>query len=253
MAHVTGANLRHPYHVQRVQALLPRVHPQRIEFCRWLLQQNDMDEHFTRHVFVTDEATFTRSGVNNFRNTHVWATENPHAVRRTHFQQRFSLNVWAGILNGKLIDPFLLPARITGAAYLHFLQNSLPGLLENVPLYIRQVMWFLHDSAPAHFSRLVRNHLNLEFPHRWVGRNGLIAWPPPNLNSCNFFLWGYMKTLVYANEVNTVQELQNRIQITSDTIRGREDSLLRACTECWILGARLCVNQTNGDNFGNFL
>lgn len=91
------ADLRHPYHAQRVQALLPRDHPQRVEFCRWLLQQNDMDEHFTRHVFVTDEATFTRSGVNNFCNTHLWATENPHAVRRTNFQQRFSLNVWAGI------------------------------------------------------------------------------------------------------------------------------------------------------------
>ncbi|KAL1488282.1 hypothetical protein ABEB36_015233 [Hypothenemus hampei] len=245
----------HPYHVQRVQALLPQDHPQRVQFCLWLLQQHAHDEHFTRHVLVTDEATFTRNGVNNFRNTHVWSMENPHAVRRTTFQQRFSFNVWSGMINGMLIGPFFLPDRMTGANYLNFLQNNLPVLLEDVTLNIRQIMWFLHDGAPSHFSCPVRDELNRQFPHRWVGRNGPILWPPrsPDLTPCDFFLWGYMKSLVYTTEINTLEELRNRIPNACETIRGHQDFILKTCTESWIRRATLCAHQTNGDNFEQFL
>ena len=48
-------------------------------------------------------------------------------------------------MNGKLVGPHILPIRLTGADYLHFLQNYLPGLLEDVPLDIRQNMWLLQE------------------------------------------------------------------------------------------------------------
>lgn len=247
-------NQLYPYHVQRVQALMPQDHPQRVQFCEWLLQQNDRDENFTKSVLVTDEATFTRNGIHNFRNTHVWDIENPHAVRRTNFQERFSLNVWAGIVNGMLIGPFILPDRMNGLDYLHFLQNNLPELLEDVPLEIRQSMWFLHDGAPPHFRREVRDYLNNEFPNRWIGRNGPISWPPrsPDCNPCDFYLWGYMKSLVFKTEVNTVEELRERIENAAEIIRGKR-SLLTACTESWVRRASVCVNESNGDNFEQFL
>jgi len=37
-------------------------------------------------------------------------------------------------------------------------------------------MWFQQDGAPAHLSRIVRDHLNLTFPDRWIDRYGPIAW-----------------------------------------------------------------------------
>ncbi|CAH2011645.1 unnamed protein product [Acanthoscelides obtectus] len=89
----------YPFHVQRVQALQPDDFPARVRFCEWLLHQHDNNPDFLKCILVTDESTFTRNGVNNFRNTHVWSVENPHAVRRAHFQQTFLVNVWAGMVN----------------------------------------------------------------------------------------------------------------------------------------------------------
>ncbi|CAH1987749.1 unnamed protein product [Acanthoscelides obtectus] len=72
----------YPFHVQRVQALQPDDFPARVRFCQWLLHQHDNNPDFLKCILVTDESTFTRNGVNNFRNTHVWSVENPQAVRR---------------------------------------------------------------------------------------------------------------------------------------------------------------------------
>ena len=83
-----------------------------------------MRKILTRNVLVTDEACFNRTGVFNFHNLHLWAQENPHAFRRHFFQQQFSVNVWAGIVDDQLIGPFILPNRLNGEGYLQFMQNS---------------------------------------------------------------------------------------------------------------------------------
>jgi hypothetical protein len=57
-------------------------------------------------------AGFTRAGIFNFHNTHIWADENTYAVRENHFQNKFSINIWAGIINGRLIGPHIMPPRL---------------------------------------------------------------------------------------------------------------------------------------------
>ncbi|EZA60813.1 hypothetical protein X777_13646 [Ooceraea biroi] len=86
------------------------------------------------------------------RNTHLWADENPRAYHIRNFQQRFSVNLWAGVLNDAIIGPFEMLARLTGQLYVEFLENDLPGLLEDVPLEQRRHMLFQHDGAPPHMS-----------------------------------------------------------------------------------------------------
>jgi hypothetical protein len=91
-------------------------------------------------------------------------------------------------------------------SYRQFLNEVLPELLEEVRLVIRREMWYLHDGAPPHYARQVRIWMDISFPNRWIGRAGPILWPPqsPCLNPCDFFVWGYMKQLVYATAVNTI-------------------------------------------------
>ncbi|EZA56703.1 hypothetical protein X777_02307, partial [Ooceraea biroi] len=83
---------------------------------------------------------------------------------------------------------------------------------------------------------------------------GPVAWPPrsPDLNPCDFFLWGYMKSLVFTTPVDTREELIARIEQAAATVRGRPVSLLRATTESWLRRAQLCLEH-NGDNFEQFL
>jgi len=86
----------------------------------------------------------------------------------------------------------VLPNRLTGHAYVDFLQNELPLLLEEVPSAKRMRMVFQDDGAPPHYSRLVIHHLNITFPEQWIGHGGHVQWPPwsPDLTPLDFCLLG---------------------------------------------------------------
>ncbi|KYM95568.1 Zinc finger MYM-type protein 1, partial [Cyphomyrmex costatus] len=73
--------------------------------------------------------------------------------------------------------------------------------------------WFQQDGAAAHYGRDVRAYLDTQFPHRWIGRRGEIEWPArsPDLTPLDYFLWGYLKSKVYATQPQNLDELRNRI------------------------------------------
>lgn len=167
---VLREQLLHPYHVQQVQDLFPEDADRRLRFCQFINEQRAQNNNFTRHILFTDEAGFTRSGITNFHNEHVYADENPHAIKVTHHQHEFRINVWAGIIDNRIIGPVVLPNHLNGANYLEHLQVTLPELLDDLPLDLRQNMWFMHDGAPPHFSVNVRNYLTEQYPNRWIGR-----------------------------------------------------------------------------------
>lgn len=243
----------HPYHVQRVQALQPGDPLRRQVYCRWILNKVNQQRNFLMHLLSTDEAGFTREGIFNSRNTHIWSDENPHAFRENHFQEKFSLNVWAGIVGDRLVGPFILPPRLNGIEYLQFLNNTLDELLEDVPLAVRRDMWFLHDGAPAHYFGEVRTWLDNNFPEKWIGRNGPVLWPArsPDLNPCDFFLWGHMKQLVYSTPVHTQEELRARVENAAEAIRNNRDMLSRV-RDSITRRAQACLNN-NGMHFEQLL
>ena len=84
----------------------------------------------------------------------------------------------------------------------------------------------MQDGAPPHFSCFVTDVLNERFPDVWIGRGGPIPWPPqsPDLSPPDFFLWGYIKNIVYAGKIRNIQLMQERITsaietVTRDTIQ----------------------------------
>ena len=126
----------HRYHLQKVHTLLEEDYPRRVQFAEWYLQQCILQPQLSSLVLFTDECTFTRNGILNLNNMHVWADENPCAQVVQSHQHRFSINVWAGIIADHIIGPHLLPNRLTGEIYLTFLRDMLPTLLDAVPLEI---------------------------------------------------------------------------------------------------------------------
>lgn len=241
----------YPYHLQRVQALYPGDHAQRLNFCNWFIVQPPPRNNFAWYVLFTDESQFTRGGINNFHNQHLWELENPHGIIENRHQRRFSLNVWGGIVGNCLLGPVFLPTNLDGARYHYFLVHTLPRLLEDVPVSIRRRIWFMHDGAPAHFSHLARNWLSNpnNYGNNWIGRGGPIAWPPrsPDLNPCDFFLWGYCKSLVYAEPINTIEELRERITDAFETIRNTNQIFDRVNTSMY-RRLEACI-LTNGAHF----
>jgi hypothetical protein len=69
--------------------------------------------------------------------------------------------VWAEIAGDCSVGTHILPHRLTGNHYRYIFLYDLPKLLENVPLGVRARMWYMHDGAPAHFNRAVRDVLNI--------------------------------------------------------------------------------------------
>lgn len=239
--------LLHPFHIQKVHAMTPQDFPARLEYANWFMDRQREDMTFINRVLFTDEAGFSRDGVINSHNLHIWAEENPHGILQTKHQRKFNVNVWAGIIGNHLIGPFVLQDRLNGERYLEFIQNDLNGLLEHVPLQTRRDMWFMHDGAPPHFSLIVRDHLNHIFHNRWIGRGGPYSWPSrsPDLNPLDFFLWGHLKSLVYATPIHTRDALLNRITLHCEAIRNDPGMLFQVQRGC-LRRLRKCIEREGG-------
>lgn len=204
----------HPYHLVLHQELMDADFDNRLNYCHWFINMMEEDPQFTSNILWTDEATFTSVGNVNLHNMHYWAPTNPHWMREVQYQGRWSVNVWCGIIGGRIIGPFIFEEPLNGNTYLHFLQYNLPVLLENIPLLTRATMFFQHDGCPAHFSLNVRNYLDMIFRDRWIGRGSLFPWPPrsPDLTCLDFYLWGRLKDIVYQTRPTTREDMIARIR-----------------------------------------
>jgi hypothetical protein len=66
----------------------------------------------------------------------------------------------------------------------------------------------MHDGVPAHFSRALQCVPSNTYHDRSIG-----------LNPLNFYLWGHLKTIVYAAPVDNEEALHRRIMDACQTIR----------------------------------
>ncbi|KZC12719.1 hypothetical protein WN55_04813 [Dufourea novaeangliae] len=108
-------------------------------------------------------------------------------------------------------------------------------------------MWLQHDGCSADYVRRVRDALNELYPHKWIGRGGLVSCPPcsPDLTPLDFFLWGALKNDVYQDVPTTPENMKQQIlavcaRISSETIRHARDAAIRRL--------QLCIDA-NGHHF----
>ncbi|CAH2100857.1 unnamed protein product [Euphydryas editha] len=123
----------HPYHFRKAHVINNTDAPARIAFCQWLLNNTNAN------ILWTDESLFTRVGLYNVHNEHYWDLINPHLIRENHHQVRFSVNVWAGIINDQLIGPIFIEGHLTGNSYLEMLRTVISELVDDVPLAYSRV------------------------------------------------------------------------------------------------------------------
>ncbi|KAJ4431341.1 hypothetical protein ANN_19938 [Periplaneta americana] len=86
-------------------------------------------------------------------------------------------------------------------------------------------------------------------PGRWIGRTGLIRWPPrsPDLTPLDFYFLGFTKDHAYATKPRTIPELVERTEHTIQMVT--PDMLTRVHKEL-IRRLHLCIQQ-NGTHFEN--
>ena len=177
--------------------------------------------NFLANILFTDEVHFSRDGIVNTHNAHYWSPENPYWMRQTRHQVQWSINVWCGILGDRLVGPVFYHGILNGQRYLDMILRAVvEDLAENLPLRDATVLWLQQDGAPPHYAHHVRAWLDGNFPGQWIGRGGPVEWPPrsPDLTPLDFFLWGYIKTLVYETAPQDLEDLQQRIRDACGTV-----------------------------------
>jgi len=168
-------------------------------------------------IWFSDEAHFYLHGFVNRQNYRIWGTENPHFVVERPLHPEY-LTVWMGISGSGLIGPFFFYDTVTGERYKTMLENDFfPAARTKCQI---DGFWFQQDGATPHRTTEVKDCIRSVFDDRIIAlgftseEGGEIAWPPhsPDLNPCDFALWGMMKDHVYKNQPNNLFELKSAIE-----------------------------------------
>ncbi|GFV46280.1 transposable element Tc3 transposase [Trichonephila clavipes] len=82
-------------------------------------------------------------------------------------------------------------------------------------------LWFQQDGATCHTARATIDLLKDTFGDRLISRFGPVNWPPRScdLTPLDYFLWGYVKSLVYVDKPQTLDHLEDNIRRVIADIR----------------------------------
>ncbi|GFW22212.1 uncharacterized protein TNCV_1429661 [Trichonephila clavipes] len=77
-----------------------------------------------------------------------------------------------------------------------------------------QELWFQQDGATCHTARATIDLLKDTLGDRLISRFGPVSWPPRScdLTPLDYFLRGYVKSLVYADKPQTLDHLEDNIR-----------------------------------------
>jgi hypothetical protein len=127
--------------------------------------------------------------------------------------------VWCAAAAFAIIGPYLFEderenaCTVTSERYVLMLQDFFIPRLQGLP--VNKTTYFQQDGATSHTAKTAMNILRPLFPGHLISRYGDITWPArsPSLSVCDFYLWGYLKSVVYcAPTPRTTQELKLLIQ-----------------------------------------
>ncbi|KZC12688.1 hypothetical protein WN55_04156 [Dufourea novaeangliae] len=207
-------------------------HHTRRSFADWALGQLETDPLFYRKIVFSDEAHFWLNGFVNKQNCRIWSERNPQETLQTPLYPEKS-TVWCGLhaVVG-IIGPYFFKneagGRVTvnGDCYRTMINDF---LFENMDDIDPDEMWFKQDGATCHTATATIDLLKSKFNDKLISRNGPANWPPRScdLTPLDYFLWGHVKSLVYADKPATIDALEANI------IRVICDRMGQQCSKKW--------------------
>ncbi|GFV97614.1 transposable element Tc3 transposase [Trichonephila clavipes] len=159
-------------------------------------------------------------------------------IRKCMSKHRYiqkKLTVWCALWAGGIIGPYFFKndeghnITVNGDWYRAMITNFFIPELNNHDV---QELWFQQDGATCHTARATIDLLKDTFGDRLISRFGPVNWPPRScdLTSLDYFLWGYVKSLVYADKPQTLDHLEDNIRRVSADIRPQ---MLEKVIENW--------------------
>ncbi|GFU33174.1 putative DD41D transposase [Trichonephila clavipes] len=170
-----------------------------------------------------DEAHFWLNGYVNKQNCRIWSEANPQVYVETPLHPE-KLTVWCALWAGGIIGPYFFKndegnnVTVNGDRYRAMITNFFIPELNNHDV---QELWFQQDGATCHTARATIDLLKDTFGDRLISRFGPVNWPSRScdLTPLDHFLWGYVKSLVYADKPQTLDHLEDNIRRVIADIR----------------------------------
>lgn len=207
----------HPYKIQQFQDLTQWDMDRRLRFANAFRQAASRGQINADKIWFSDEAHFHLRGYINKQNYRHWGSENPRIFRTsTHTPQR--ITVWCAISSKGIIGPWFFTENVNRISYREVLEKKFIPEAQGLEAY--DDFWFQQDGATPHTTNENLDLLDEHFHGKVIARryeerfNCGLEWPPnsPDLNPCDYYLWGKLKDLVFATEPGTLAELKTRMQ-----------------------------------------
>ncbi|GFX90807.1 transposable element Tc3 transposase [Trichonephila clavipes] len=161
------------------------------------------EEEFHQPIKRTkhDGAHFSLNGYVNKQNCRIWSEANPQVYVETPLHPE-KLTVWVALWAGGIIGPYF------------FKNDEGRNVTFNGAVVPTRWRNMLHSSCHNRFIERM-------FGDRLISRFGPVNWPPRScdLTPLDYFLWGYVKSGVYADRPQTLDYLEDNIRRVIADIR----------------------------------
>ncbi|GFV76237.1 putative DD41D transposase [Trichonephila clavipes] len=187
-----------------LEALHFKYDQARCRFVGWAQNEIAFVPDFYKRILFSDEAHFWLNGYVNKQNCRIWSEDNPQVYVETPLHPE-KLTVWCALWAGGIIVPYFFKndeghnVTVNGDRYRAMITNFFIPELNNHDV---QELWFQQDGATSHTARSTIDLLKDTFGDRLISRFGPVNWPPRScdLTPLDYFLWGYVKSLVYEDK-----------------------------------------------------
>ncbi|GFW10942.1 putative transposase [Trichonephila clavipes] len=205
----------------------------RRRFVKWAQNEIAVVPDFRKRILFSDEAHFWLNGYVNKQNCRIWSEANPQVYVETPLHPE-KLTVWCALWAGGIIGPYFKNddghnVTVNGDRYRAMITNFFIPELNNHDV---QELWFQQDGATCHTARATIDLLKDTLGDRLISRFGPVNRTPRSceLTPLDYFLWGYVKSLVYADKPQTLNHLEDNIRRVIADIRPQ---MLEKVIENW--------------------